>query len=86
MMHLIMSTLVFIIATALKQYATIGKQRTLSFDIWPVPTIGRVIGYSCVWTMVVAREYAVLSTRFDSCASFLKLHVTSRLNASYVAI
>ena len=27
---------------------TIGKQRALSLDIWPIPTIDRVVGYSCV--------------------------------------
>jgi len=26
----------------------IGKQQALSHDIWPVPTIGSVMGYSCV--------------------------------------
>jgi len=26
----------------------IGKQRALSLDIWPIPTKGIVIGYSCV--------------------------------------
>ena len=30
----------------------IGKQLALSLDMWSVPTIGSVIGYSCVWTMV----------------------------------
>ena len=31
-----------------------GKQRALSLDIWPVPTIGSVIGFSCVYTTVVS--------------------------------
>jgi len=27
---------------------TKGKQQALSLDIWTVPTIGSVIGFSCV--------------------------------------
>ena len=39
------------------------EQRPLSLVIWPIPTIDSAIGYSCVRTTVVAREYSVLSTR-----------------------
>ena len=34
----------------------ICKQRALNFDIWAIQSKVRVRGYSCVWTMVVARE------------------------------
>jgi len=27
---------------------TIGKQGALGLDIWPIPTLGSVIGYYCV--------------------------------------
>jgi len=30
------------------QQPSIGKQRALSLHIWPNPSIGSVIGYSCV--------------------------------------
>jgi len=36
----------------------IGKQRAMSLDIWPIPTIDTVIGYSC--------EYSVLSTQINT--------------------
>ena len=32
---------------------SIVKQRALSLDIWPVPSIGSIIGYACVKTTVV---------------------------------
>jgi len=32
---------------------SIVKQRALSLDIWPVPSIGCIIGYACVKTTVV---------------------------------
>ena len=69
---------------------TVGKQRALSLDIWPIPTIGNVIGYSCVWTMVVAHENSMLSTRFNTCPPYfkveslsfkVKIDMNSRLNA-----
>jgi len=46
---------------------SIGKQRALGLDIWPIPTLASVRGYSCMWTQVDAREYSVLSTRFNTC-------------------
>jgi len=45
----------------------------MSIDIWLIPTIGSVIGYACVWTTVVAREFSVLSTLFNTYPSYLKV-------------
>jgi len=36
------------ICVVTEERLTKGKQRALSLDIWPVPTIGSVIGFSCV--------------------------------------
>jgi len=60
-----------------------GKQRAFSLDIWPVPTNGSVIGYSCVWTTVVAREYSVLSTQFYTCPPYFK--VESKITNDFTA-
>ena len=43
---------------------TMGK---LSVDSWPIPPIGSVIGYSCVYTSVISREFSMLSTEFNTC-------------------
>jgi len=52
---------------------TIGKQRAMSIDIWLIPTIDSVIGYACVWTTVVAPEFSVLLTLFNTYPSYLKV-------------
>ena len=38
-------------------FTLIGRHRALSIDIWPIQTICSVIGYSCVYITVVARDY-----------------------------
>ena len=45
----------------------------MSIDIWPVPSISSVIGYSCLKTTVVARGYSVISTRFNTCPPSFKV-------------
>ena len=62
----------------------ISKQRALSIEHWPIPTISSVIGYSCVWTTVVAREYLVLSTWFNTqCPPYFK--VVSKITREFEA-
>ena len=53
----------------------IGKQRALSLGIWPIPNIDSVIGYYCVQTTVVACDYSVLSTGFNTCPPYSKVYV-----------
>ena len=45
----------------------------MSIDIWLIPTIDSVIGYACVWTTVVAPEFSVLLTLFNTYPSYLKV-------------
>ena len=51
----------------------IGNQRALRLDIWSIPNIASVIGYSCVWTKIVACVNSVLSTRFNTCPPYFKV-------------
>ena len=51
----------------------IGKQGALTLNIWHISIMDRVIGYSCVYTTVVAREYSVLLTRFNTCPPYFKV-------------
>ena len=68
----------------LGNYTVIGKQRALSLDSWPISTLGSAIGYSCVLTTVVAREYSVLSTRFNTCPPYVK--VDSKITSDFKAV
>ena len=52
---------------------SIRKQRALSLNTWPDPTIGSVIGSSCVWTRIVACDNSVLSSRFNTCPPYFKV-------------
>jgi len=60
----------------------IGKQRALSLEIWPIPNIDSVIGYSYV-PRVVPREYSVLSTGFNNCPLYFK--VQSKITRDFAA-
>ena len=51
----------------------IGKQRALSLDILAYPNHRQRYRYSCLQTTVVAREYAMLSTRFNTCPPYFKV-------------
>ena len=56
----------------------IGKQRASRLDIWPIPIVDSVIGYSCVLTTVIAREYSVLSTELTGVQKVKKTPFNTR--------
>ena len=55
----------------------------MSLNISRIPTICSVIGYSSVYTTVVAREYSVLSTQFNTCPPYFK--VESKITHDFAA-
>jgi len=62
----------------------ISEQRVLSIDSkLSFPTIGSVIGHSCVKTTVVARENPVLSTQLNTCPPYFK--VESKITRDFEA-
>ena len=59
--------------TAHEQHINIGTQQALHLDIWPVPTIGIVIG-SCVcrqrWFLY---QYSLLKNWFNTCPPYFQV-------------
>jgi len=64
----------------------IGKQGAMSLEIWHIPTIVSVVGYSCVWTTVgsCSCDYSVLSTWFNTCLPYFK--VKTKITLEFAAI